>query len=108
MKIFRCHGGPIPLLVLSGLATIAALVPAFFSQPLVAADSFTSHSRSGVIAAVAAANASSTKPGFGPNVYIFNPSMPLSQIQAAVDAVASQQVSNQFGTQRYALLFEPG
>ena len=44
----------------------------------------------------------------GPNVYIFNPIMPQSQIQAAVDAVAAQQVSNQFGTQRYALLFEPG
>ena len=34
--------------------------------------------------------------------------MSTSQIQAAVDAVASQQVSNQFGTQRYALLFKPG
>jgi hypothetical protein len=34
--------------------------------------------------------------------------MSLSDIQATVDAVASQQVSNQFGTQRYALLFEPG
>jgi hypothetical protein len=39
---------------------------------------------------------------------IFDPSMPTSQIQAAVDAVANQQVSNQFGTQRYALLFKPG
>ena len=39
---------------------------------------------------------------------IFDPSMPTSQIQAAVDAIAGQQVSNQFGTQRYALLFEPG
>ncbi|HVU65910.1 MAG TPA: adenylyl cyclase, partial [Ktedonobacteraceae bacterium] len=28
--------------------------------------------------------------------------------QATVDAVAKEQVSNQFGTQRYALLFEPG
>ena len=34
--------------------------------------------------------------------------MPTSQIQAAVDAVAGQQVSNQFGPQRYALLFKPG
>jgi hypothetical protein len=49
-----------------------------------------------------------TPPSFGPNVYIFTPSMPLSQIQATVNAVATQQVSNQFGTQRYALLFEPG
>jgi hypothetical protein len=45
---------------------------------------------------------------FGQNVYIFNPNMPLSQIQATVDAVATEQVSNQFGTQRSALLFEPG
>jgi hypothetical protein len=45
---------------------------------------------------------------FGPNVIIFNPSMSTSQIQAAVDAIFNQQVSNQFGTQRYALLFEPG
>src|SRR5216684_1045924 len=45
---------------------------------------------------------------FGPNVHIFNPSMPQSQIQATVDAIAAQQVPNQFGTQRYALLFEPG
>lgn len=25
-----------------------------------------------------------------------------------MDSIATQQVSNQFGTQRYALLFEPG
>ena len=47
-------------------------------------------------------------PDFGPNVYVFSPSMPQSQIQATVDSIASQQVGNQFGTQRYALLFEPG
>jgi hypothetical protein len=47
-------------------------------------------------------------PDFGPNVYVFTPSMPQSQIQATVDAIANQQISNQFGTQRYALLFEPG
>src|SRR5258707_15716363 len=47
-------------------------------------------------------------PDFGPNVIIFNHSMPTSEIQATVDSIANQQVSNQFGTQRYALLFEPG
>jgi hypothetical protein len=47
-------------------------------------------------------------PDFGPNVEIFDPSMSTSQIKAVVDAVAAQQVSNQFGTQRYALLFKPG
>ncbi|MBV8212664.1 MAG: adenylyl cyclase, partial [Verrucomicrobia bacterium] len=49
-----------------------------------------------------------TPPDFGPNVKIFDPSMSISQIQATVDAIANQQVPNQFGTQRYALLFMPG
>src|SRR5437588_1681850 len=63
---------------------------------------------SGVATTQAAPSASSGQPNFGPNVYIFNPGMSQSEIQAKVDAVAKHQVSNQFGTQRYALLFEPG
>jgi hypothetical protein len=47
-------------------------------------------------------------PNFGSSVYIFDPSMPQSQIQATVDAIATQQVNNEFGVQRYALLFKPG
>jgi hypothetical protein len=47
-------------------------------------------------------------PDLGPNVIVFDPSMPTSQIQATVDAIGTQQVGNQFGPQRYALLFEPG
>jgi hypothetical protein len=43
-----------------------------------------------------------------PNVKIFDPTMSTAAIQATVDAIATQQVSNQFGTQRYALLFKPG
>jgi hypothetical protein len=50
----------------------------------------------------------SGQPDFGPNVKIFDPSMPLSDIQAAVDAIANQQVDNEFGAQRYTLLFKPG
>jgi hypothetical protein len=50
----------------------------------------------------------SSPPDFGPNVLIFDPSMPLSQIQAQVDAIAAQQVSDEMGTHRYALLFKPG
>ena len=49
-----------------------------------------------------------SQPDFGPNVMIFDPSMPTSQIQAQVDAIATQQVDNEMGTQRYALLFKPG
>ncbi len=44
----------------------------------------------------------------GANVKIFDPSMSTSEIQTVVDGIANQQVSSQFGTQRYALLFRPG
>src|SRR5258707_1187281 len=82
------------LLTLVALALIAAVfVPAALRKPF---------------AAQAVPSASSSQPNFGPRVYIFNPGMPQSDIQATVDAIANQQVSNQFGAQRYALLFEPG
>jgi hypothetical protein len=48
------------------------------------------------------------QPDFGPNVIVFDPGMPASQIQAIVDAIANQQVDSEMGTQRYALLFMPG
>ncbi len=65
---------------------------------------------SGVATTALAAPSEESQPNFGPNVYIFSPDMPQSQIQATVDALAAQQVPNssQFGTQRYALLFQPG
>ena len=47
-------------------------------------------------------------PNLGANVLVFDPSMSTAQIQAAVDAVTAQQVDNEFGAQRYALLFKPG
>jgi hypothetical protein len=49
-----------------------------------------------------------TQVELGPNVKIFDPSMPVAQIQATVDAIAAQQIGNEMGTQRYALLFKPG
>jgi hypothetical protein len=47
-------------------------------------------------------------PDFGPNVLVFDPGMPLGQIQATVDAIAAQQVDDEMGTQRFTLLFKPG
>ncbi len=47
-------------------------------------------------------------PDFGPNVTIFDPSMPVSEIQATVDAVNARQIDNEMGTEREALLFLPG
>ena len=82
-------GRRLPMLLVAGLiaATGFAIVP-------------------GKVAA--ASPAPSSQPNFGANVEVFTPTMPLSQIQATVNTIAAQQVSNQFGTQRYALLFEPG
>lgn len=54
------------------------------------------------------AGPASGEPSLGPNVVVFTPSMPQSEIQSRLDAIATQQVSNQFGAQRYAILFEPG
>ena len=58
-------------------------------------------------APLAAASAQSV-PDFGPNVTIFDPSMPVGEIQATLDALHAQQVDDEMGTNRYALLFKPG
>ncbi|MFE2050878.1 RICIN domain-containing protein [Streptomyces sp. NPDC059459] len=53
----------------------------------------------------------STSPGdvdLGPNVLVFDPSMPSSTIQSRLDSVFRQQETNQFGSQRYAVMFKPG
>ena len=64
----------------------------------------------GVVGAAAAPQAppAAVQPDFGPNVRIFDPSMPTSEIQATVNAIRDEQVDAEMGTQRYALLFKPG
>jgi F5/8 type C domain len=52
--------------------------------------------------------AQSNTPNFGPNVDIFDPSMSSATIQSTLDSVFNTQKLNQFGTQRFALLFKPG
>ena len=47
-------------------------------------------------------------PDFGENVFIMDPSMPAATIQNQLDALFKQQESNQFGPERYAVLFKPG
>src|ERR1700730_16817276 len=88
-------------------------VRTFFSRQLnmilVAGMLVAAASTAGVSAAFAADHGGGAgQPDLGGHVYVVHASMPLSQIEATVNAVASQQVSNQFGTQRYALLFKPG
>jgi hypothetical protein len=73
------------------LATAGALaVPAAASQP----------------SAVRAP--SSSVPDLGPDVKLITPDMPQAEIQTMVDGIAAQQVDDEMGTGRYALLFAPG
>ena len=44
----------------------------------------------------------------GENVLIFNPTMDMEEVQELLKALHEQQKYNQFGPERYALLFEPG
>jgi len=47
-------------------------------------------------------------PDFGQNVLILDPGMSSTDIQGKLDALFKQQESNQFGPERYAVLFKPG
>ncbi len=80
----------------SGLATGAAMLP--FALTL------------GLLAACAAQSmaAGAPKPGFGPNVLVFSPSMPAAAIQSEIDKVYAVQRNSEFGPARNALLFLPG
>jgi hypothetical protein len=55
-----------------------------------------------------AAAAGPLNPDFGPNVFVFNPSIPSSAIQEKIDQAFAVQKNAQFGPARYALLFTPG
>jgi hypothetical protein len=47
-------------------------------------------------------------PNFGPNVIIFDPSIAQATMQNQLNSIGSQQQNNQFGSQRFAILFKPG
>jgi hypothetical protein len=59
-------------------------------------------------AALPAPAAKRAKPEFGPNVLIFDPSMPSQAIQKQIDAAYAVQEHNEFSLQRNALFFLPG
>src|ERR1700680_1755645 len=44
----------------------------------------------------------------GPNVYVFDASMPASDIQQTADNIFKKMEADQFGPERVALLFKPG
>ncbi len=47
-------------------------------------------------------------PNFGPNVFVFTPSMSAAAIQQQIDKAYAIQQHSEFGTARFALLFSPG
>ena len=44
----------------------------------------------------------------GPNVYVFDEGMAASDIKGTADSIFKKMEANQFGPERYALLFKPG
>jgi hypothetical protein len=58
--------------------------------------------------ATASAQAVDRNPDLGANVTVFDPSMPVSEIQAILDATHAAQVDDEMGTDRYAYFFKPG
>jgi Ricin-type beta-trefoil lectin domain len=72
------------------------------------ADLYTCNSSVSEYWSVPTGGGTGTTPNFGSNVLIFNTSMSTSTIQSEINSVYSQQETNQFGTQRYELMFEPG
>jgi hypothetical protein len=100
MATIKQHATDRSFFAVRSLAVFAILLAACFALPI--------STTAATANAVTVPLASSHPPNFGANVVVFTPSTPQSTIQATVDAVATTQVPNQFGTQRYAFLFEPG
>ena len=85
--------------IMTTLIATAVVVAASLGAPAAAAEP---------TAATPAALPTPAASPFGAGVYVFDPSMSQASIQATVDALATQQVPDQLGTGRYALLFKPG
>jgi len=76
--------------------------------PLVLATLMTVFSPVGHAKSNGDANYRGGAPDFGPNVTIFDPSMPTHEIQAKFDEIFALQRDNEMGSARYSLLFMPG
>jgi len=88
---------PRPRFVVSAIATLALLAGLLAAAPAPA-----SAAPSGPPTAMPIA------PDFGPNVTIFSPTDPTAQIQAKLDALATQQRDAEMSAERYAVYFLPG
>jgi hypothetical protein len=106
------------LAVLAGLGPVAVYTPAASAATAHATEAGTHAGAAGTDPgaaglthpAVQVPNAGHPETGgsLGPNVYVFTPAESQSAIQTTLNTIYNEQASNQFGTQRFALLFEPG
>ncbi len=93
----------------SGASTTRAPRPALRTAAAVLAVAVAAAGLTGTAATAAPPpRTSDTNPDLGANVTVFDPSMPVSKIQAALDATYAKQVDNEMGSERYAFLFKPG
>ena len=90
------RGSPVP----SHLARLAVAI-VLVASPLAL-------SGAAVASGDAASAAAAVTPDFGPNVTIFDPSMSTGRDPGRRRRDRGQQIDNEMGTERYALLFKPG
>src|SRR6516164_7837602 len=96
--------------IINGVAARRMLRPVMILAAGLAAGSATAATASAALPAQSASSmcAGANVAAFGPNVCVFNDTMSQASIQTDLNNIASQQVSNQFGSQRFAIFFEPG
>jgi hypothetical protein len=95
---------PHPVMVLAAALVAGAALAAGSASTASAATSATARPAQPTSSMCPGANVAA----FGPNVCVFTDTMSLATIQADLNDIANQQVSNQFGAQRFAIFFEPG
>ena len=54
------------------------------------------------------AHAQAGTPDLGPNVVVFDPAMPATEMQSKIDEIYTKQHHSEFGDGRYAILLRPG
>ncbi len=94
--------------LLGGVVAILGAVALLVSGSGLAARAAAAPSGTGAGTDPVSARTTGHDPDLGPHVLVFDPSMPVDQIRAAVDAVTARQVDAEMGTGRDALLFKPG
>lgn len=93
MITYRYHVGGLTLITRNRVSFLILLCLLYAGYPTTA-----------VADAISKANATL----LGPNVYVFDPTMNSADIQKFASDIFKKMEANQFGTERYALLFKPG